>query len=665
MGLPSYATWLANVKGPQGNPGTPGARGPQGLQGAAGARGLRGYTGLQGRPGTFNSVDAASVPATTPAEAVITGAYGEHLSLKIPRGLPGVNAVPAAEAVAAYLAAEDSDARGVLDGVVGDALSTQPVAARKYLTSGMTNVTAAIVAAMEEAAATSGVVLLPPGLLTIDEIEIPEGVGAVMAAGEGVTRIRHTGAGASAFSAKGSTGTPITVTADVAARATTIKVTSTAGLAVGDTVVLYDAFPYTTTDSSYRSGEMLRIKSVDSATQVTVWGVVSGSWSDAFAASGAYKVSNSARLMKVQMRSGLSMTGLTIEGQAESDAHMIRAEWVDGVNISNVGIQGGGAGIGLRGCRAVTVHGNHIRDLTDNILDGIAGYAVYTYGPCSNVTITGNTIERVRHAYTTMGNIYGMPHAVNFTGNSVRETTSTAIDTHAAGEDILIGMNVISGGCVAGINVRSRRTVVAGNMISELTGGHGISVTEENVRQITIRDNTIHGPNPGGHGINVRNPCAVLTIENNTIYDAGVDGISINVASSDVLVAANKILGCSATSTNRTGIKSNLFGDEVPATGGWTVIDNFIDPRGYTVNRAIDLSSAGVKGASVIDNTYVGSYTQASTVVLAANSRVRENQPADQPPLTVSGSRGGNAALASLISALDAQGIVVNGSTSS
>lgn len=640
--------------------GARGATGPAGATGEKGDTGLRGLVGPIGPAGTIASADAESVAASENAAVIMSGSSEvKHAHFKIPRGLPGVNALENDEAVATYVGAPDSDTRAALDAEYARK-GSQPVSAADFglVYDGVTNVTAAMTAAMSAAQGTSGVVILPPGTFVADAMTIPAGV-QIMGSGMGSTVLRHSGVGAHMFRAQGTITPNLTsVTADVARRATTIALGSTTGLSAGDLIILHDTTSYTTTDASYKSGEMLRVKSVDSASQITVWGWVQGSWADT---SGAYKASNGAAISRLNARKGFSISGLTIEGIPTNPAIMIVAEYVDGMSISDVRIAGAGAGIGLRTCRDVTINGNSIRDLTDDLAGGIAGYAVYTHGACHNIVVTGNTFSRMRHAFTTMGTIYGMPHNLVISDNSVSECTGSGIDTHAAGEGITISGNVVTSSGGAGVSIRTRRTNIAGNTIVG-AASHAINAIEENLADIAITNNIVYGPNPGGHGINVRTATRRLLIQGNAVYDAGTDGIAVNVASTNVIIKDNIISGASAVATGRLPIKSAAVGGEIPATSGWVVVGNILDAGGYPCSRAIDLSSAGVTGAVVLNNTILGSYS-ATPVVLAANSRVRENVRGDQAATTVSGSKAGNAAVASLLAALVADGVVVDTTT--
>lgn len=84
----------------------------------ANINGKPGAKGDKGDTGTFAGATAVSVPAGDPAEVSLSGPESAKVAnFKIPRGLPGVNALENDAAVAAYIAATDSDTRSALEGV--------------------------------------------------------------------------------------------------------------------------------------------------------------------------------------------------------------------------------------------------------------------------------------------------------------------------------------------------------------------------------------------------------------------------------------------------------------------------------------------------------------------------------------------------------------------
>lgn len=78
-----------------------------------------GERGAQGPAGTISSASAETIPAGEQAEVIMSGtAEVKHAKFRIPRGLPGVNAVPSVEAVAQYIDAPDTLARAAINRAV-------------------------------------------------------------------------------------------------------------------------------------------------------------------------------------------------------------------------------------------------------------------------------------------------------------------------------------------------------------------------------------------------------------------------------------------------------------------------------------------------------------------------------------------------------------------
>lgn len=78
--------WIGNLKGPQGDRGAP------------------------GRPGSIQGATVKMLPAGAQPRVYMTGPEGERIAhFELPRGLPGLNAVPTDEAIATLLRALDTD----------------------------------------------------------------------------------------------------------------------------------------------------------------------------------------------------------------------------------------------------------------------------------------------------------------------------------------------------------------------------------------------------------------------------------------------------------------------------------------------------------------------------------------------------------------------------
>lgn len=81
-------------------------------------------TNLRGPAARITSVSAESIPAGQSAEVVMTGPdQNRAFAFKVPRGLPGVNAVENDTAVAEYVGAADSDTREALNATFARAFS--------------------------------------------------------------------------------------------------------------------------------------------------------------------------------------------------------------------------------------------------------------------------------------------------------------------------------------------------------------------------------------------------------------------------------------------------------------------------------------------------------------------------------------------------------------
>lgn len=142
----------------------------------------RGDKGERGPAGSVSSASAESVPAGEQAAVIMSGTDDvKHMHVKVPRGLPGAEAVPTAEAVGTYLAAGDSPAQPGFDVGIMNILSDRDSAAGAELAErfgklqiyvdnygavgdGVTDDTAAVAAAINAAAAFGGgTVVFTPG----------------------------------------------------------------------------------------------------------------------------------------------------------------------------------------------------------------------------------------------------------------------------------------------------------------------------------------------------------------------------------------------------------------------------------------------------------------------------------------------------------------------
>lgn len=522
------------------------------------------------------------------------------------RGFPGVNAVPADEAVAEYLAATDSETGQAFRATLND-LSNKVDAATFGVRAAAADNTAALQAAMDAAILTGKTLELPSGTLKVGALQI-NGPISIVGKGKGVTKLSYTSAtaGITLRSSGSITANVATPTVNVARGDSTISVSSTSNLAVGDYIVLHDNASYVSTDATYKSGEQLRVKQIISATQFAVHGNVRGSWGDA---DRAYTTANGARISKLNFIEGVHISNLTIFAPTTQTSGAIRLEYVKTITIDNVEVASGGTlGIFLMSCRDATIDNYTCHDLTNDLGNGFNGYAITLSQACENVTITGGHIYNVRHGFTTIGGGYGMSHGVVVMGVTLSECTGNALDTHAAGDGVLFANNVIANG-VGGISIRSRDTMVIGNLIRNVTS-HGIAVTEGVAGTIDIKDNSICRVVGGVHGIAVREQADNLRITGNTLEDIGADGIWVAANSSSVFIANNYFKNLGRQLTNRNGIVAHTTGGITPSTSGWQVIGNTFHQITGSLARAIyGTAGVGMTMMNVHDNYATGVFS--------------------------------------------------------
>lgn len=146
----------------------------------------RGARGERGPAGSVASASAKSVPAGEQAAVRLTGTDEvKHMEIDVPRGLPGAEAMPTAEAVGAYLGASDSPSQDGFDAGAARLISAQGTATWAALTGrlqgtsfsvkdfgatgdGLTDDTAAIQLAMDAAGIKQGTLHFPPGEYNMD-----------------------------------------------------------------------------------------------------------------------------------------------------------------------------------------------------------------------------------------------------------------------------------------------------------------------------------------------------------------------------------------------------------------------------------------------------------------------------------------------------------------
>lgn len=146
MTLPAGVTWVTNIKG------------------------------VKGDTGTFAFFTAESIPADQEASAVMVGPpENRGVHVKVPRGLPGANAVENDAAFATYVAAVDSDTRAALAARFAPVFTPEAFGA---VGDGVADDSTAVIAALNEAGLVGGTCLLKAGATyrVTESLVVPDGV---------------------------------------------------------------------------------------------------------------------------------------------------------------------------------------------------------------------------------------------------------------------------------------------------------------------------------------------------------------------------------------------------------------------------------------------------------------------------------------------------------
>jgi hypothetical protein len=464
---------------------------------------------------------------------------------------------------------------------------------------------------------------LPQGRYLIDQVNLPSNT-TVEGSGSGTVIVQSV-AGQPAFMALGTSTVLGTLTADLPKGATSISIINTFGLVAGDIIMVTDDYSYATTDATYKSGEQLRVAS-STGTSITLDAPVRGSFSNT---AGSYSVVNGAKLTKLNTIKNVTLRNMAFEGHTTGSTQMLKFQNVEGLTLEGVSTVSGQAGFCLIDrCRDVDVMRFGIHGLVDNWASGRPGYGFIIRQACHNVRIHDGVNTMSRHAVTTLGGPYGAPRNLLFSNIISTASSSTAgIDTHSAGEGILITGCIIENANI-GITARARNVTIRDNDIRKTT--HNGVLVSESARDILIEGNrltecSIYGIRIGASGtghVNVGVLSNEITDTAGDAISAGVGqtdlriirnactrtngrGIDAHAGSSDVYIAGNDVIGAGLTSTV-PGI--NVTGTQV--AGNFDIIGNTVKQNAPLMNRAIYTTRTQGR---MIGNRACGKYLSAGT----------------------------------------------------
>lgn len=270
-------------------------------------------------------------------------------------------------------------------------------------------------------------------------------------------------------------GSAIALTVDAATSATTLTVSSTAGWAAGDYLYVKSTVTWPGSVDLAVFGEIVRIKSVDSGTQVTLYGPIDES----------YAVASTSTATKLSLVNGPSVEDITFQNTAPGTrtAGPVQFEKTINARLSFETINADGPGAQLRFCVDFIASGCRFQDSSDDQANSRFGYGVSIGAYCRDGVVRDCFMRRGRHLVTTGANVgEGPPRHILIANCISTETTSAAFDTHEEGRFIVFSNCLAHTVPNRGFNIRSLDTSLSGCRAFGIFGTSALRVDPNAVR---------------------------------------------------------------------------------------------------------------------------------------------------------------------------------------
>ena len=447
----------------------------------------------------------------------------------------------------------------------------------------------------------------------------------------------------------GVVGSDVDVTANIAARATTISLASTTGLAVNDWILVRSDDPYAPGGDSSQGtlGHIARIRTVDSSTQITTWEP----------SPFAYTESLNLRVTKVTMLEGASIEGGKIFcGGAGSVHSAVRFNYCDTPLCRGVSVDGAeDSGVSFANCVAPQVHNcDVVRSTSPGGAVGNTGYAIAVYGGVGG-NASGNRLYNSRHAIAGGGFLGVVSLGFEFIGNDVfacgyASANTWAVDCHEPCYNWKFVGNTING-CHGGAVLRGPGTVFSSNTIRDTTAD-GVRVQQFlnnsiGLPRITVSDNLIEntgtfGIHALGHGYGT-DKIINLVLSGNQVSGTGNHAIFLDYTFGATLssnIVSN--IGGSARhavyirNSERISISGGQYDSSLSTNGNCIAIENsskvtingthLIGSTSATNQDGIRSFGSGTNNSIIVNGCYVGGFsryaiytTNSDRVILTSN----------------------------------------------
>lgn len=433
--------------------------------------------------------------------------------------------------------------------------------------------------AMNAAVANGLPLRLPEGRFLADQVNIPDNI-TILGSGAGSVFVQRFADKTILQSAGSYTNGPV-LTETLAKGATTINVANS--YVAGDLLIVRDTAGYVSTDAGYVSGEMLEVLSATS-TVITLVNPVRGS----FASGSGYTVANGSNLVRVNRKRNITIRDVAFESHPSQQTEMLVFSGVENLHLSGITVLTGQSTFcSFVNCKDVDVDRFNLVNIIDNHATGRPGYGFAIKQACFNVKIHDGFDQMSRHAVTTIGGAYGIPRLLSFYGITSTAPNSTAgIDTHAAGEGVLIYGNLVTGNNSLGVTVRARNVSVYGNQLLGCASA-GIIVTE------SARDVTVHGNDIADCGYGVRVGSSTFVHSNVTV--------SYNVIKRTKLWSGDSASGKAIAVSSAAHDNINISYNHIENVHGSGIIFPALVQSGSVIYNTVINSSTGSGNAPCID----------------------------------------------------------------
>jgi len=246
----------------------------------------------------------------------------------------------------------------------------------------------------------------------------------------------------------------------------------------------------------------------------------------------------------------------------------------------------------------------------------------------TNMTIRDCTVQNTGHCSIIFGTDDGEVNGVTIANNHLmnpgfNSVQIVKIDSEGTHKNVIVEGNTISNGFSSGIFFGETENCVARNNIVDTVGATGIPV--ENSVNTTIQDNTIL--NAGGEGISViaiESDVANVLVQGNTVSNSG--GFGIAVAAFDEFVTSDTLV------QGNTVSNSALSGIILQHATNTTVQGNSFDYNGFDGEEGLAAGILVVTSTktSLIDNICIGNTEGGIEIVAGSTDTYLQNNTTTQ-----------------------------------